>query len=182
MPLSIVVKPFELFDEHSNKFVKVDKPTKLLLECSLIAISKWESKWHKPYLVEGRKTYQESISFVECMTLTNNVDPIIYRGLTKENMDEIQKYIDDPMTATVITPSKPKRRDSSFITSEVIYYAMLNHGIPFECQKWHIRRLLTLIDVCNEYRTPKEKRSQADILADMERMNNERKRKWGTRG
>lgn len=182
MPKKIVVQPFELYDERSNKFVKMSKPVELTLECSLIAVSKWESKWHKPYLVEGEKTYQESVSFVKCMTLTNNVDDRVYKGLTKENMKDIQEYIDDPMTATVITPSEPRKRDSSFVTAEVIYFAMIQHGIPFECQKWHINRLLKLIEVCNEYRQPKEKRSQADILADMDRMNNERKRKWGTRG
>ena len=115
MPKTIVIQPFELYDEHSNKFIKIDKPTKLTLECSLIAISKWESKWHKPYLVEDDKTYAESISFVECMTITNNVDPRVYRGLTNQNMLDIQAYIDDPMTATVITPSKPNKKDSSFV-------------------------------------------------------------------
>ena len=37
----------ERWDERTNVFV-YDKPATLRLEYSLLALSKWESKWHKP--------------------------------------------------------------------------------------------------------------------------------------
>ena len=60
----------------------------------------------------------------------------------------IMQYINDPMTATTIKDT-PGKRNNELITSELIYYWMVALEIPFECEKWHINRLLTLIKICN---------------------------------
>lgn len=157
--LKITVPATELFDEEHNSFIKI-KETQLQLEHSLVSISKWESKWHKPFLSRTEeKTTEMYIDYVRCMTLTQNVNPLIYYGLTAQNMEDIQKYIDNPMTATWFS-NQQKKENRKIITSEVIYYWMVALQIPFECQKWHLNRLLTLIRVCNIENQPKKKMSK----------------------
>jgi hypothetical protein len=60
MPLTITVPGRDFFDSSTNEFVEF-KDTKLTLEHSLISVSKWESKWHKPYLSRDEKTQEEAI-------------------------------------------------------------------------------------------------------------------------
>ena len=55
MPLSIRIPEKELYDPLKKKFITV-KETELMLEHSLLSISKWEEKWHKPYLSPEKKT------------------------------------------------------------------------------------------------------------------------------
>ena len=95
----------ELYDESTNTFF-YSKPIKeqtLQLEHSLVSISKWESKWCKSFLSRADKTNEETIDYIKCMTLTQNVDPIVYENLSSEHIKQINDYIDAPMTATVIS-------------------------------------------------------------------------------
>lgn len=145
--LTIVVPYKELFDEASGCFIEVNKTT-LQLEHSLISISKWESKWEKPFLSKEPKTDEQTLDYIKCMTLTQNVNPNVYLALSPANIKSIENYIRAPMTATWFRDEK-KGLSREIITSELIYYWMIALNIPFECQKWHISRLLTLIRVCN---------------------------------
>lgn len=149
--LKIEIPDTELWDEKNEKFVK-QKGTTIQLEHSLVSIAKWEAKWHKPYLSKLKKhekTTEEVIDYIRCMTLTQNVDPSVYNRLTTKNIEEIDKYINDPSTATWFNGS-PSKTSSEVITAEIVYYWMISLSIPVEFQKWHINRLLTLIRVCNE--------------------------------
>lgn len=165
--LRITIPSQELWNEATEKFVHT-KETTLQLEHSLVSISKWESKWHKPYLSTDKKyqkTAEEAVDYIRCMTLTQNVDPDIYRYLTTENVEEITNYINDPATATWFSENGPKKQPSrAVITSEVIYYDMIQLGIPVEFQKWHINRLLTLIRVCSEKQEQPKKMPKAQML------------------
>ena len=97
--LYIEVPPGEFWDELNQCFI--DFPgQKLQLEHSLVSISKWESKWHKPFLSDTQKTRQEQVDYIKCMTLTQNVDPKVYNNLSKQNMEDIAAYLENPMTAT----------------------------------------------------------------------------------
>ena len=100
--LQITIPPMEKWDESKNEFIQTKAQT-LQLEHSLVSLSKWESKWKKIFLSEKEKTYEETLDYVKCMTLTQNVDPEVYHNLTQENIDAINKYIDDKMTATYFT-------------------------------------------------------------------------------
>lgn len=162
--LKITLPDTELFDEKKQEFIYI-KGTTLQLEHSLISLSKWESRWHKPFLNKNDKTLEETIDYVRCMTLTQNVDPNIYYNLSDENIKKINDYIDDPMTATTISESNsPKTVNREIITSELIYYWMIALNIPVEFQKWHLNRLLMLIRVCNIKNQPPKKFSKSDLL------------------
>ena len=171
----------EGWDEVKQEFVE-PKTKELQLEHSLISISKWESKWHKAFLSRTDKTEEEILDYIKCMTLTPNVDPTVYDNLTTSNINAIKAYIDDPMTATVISYPNNKSTSHETVTAELMYYWMIALNIPQEYQKWHLNRLLKLIEVCNVKNTPPKKRSKSAILRDNAALNAARRKQLGTRG
>lgn len=180
--LKITVPGRESYDEVNNEFITT-KEQVLCLEHSLASISKWESKWCKPFLKNDPRTDDEVIDYIRCMTLTQNVDPNVYRNLTKENFDKINRYIDSPMTATWFSEDKGQKRPSrEIITSEIIYYWMISYNIPFECQKWHFNRLMTLIRVCNAKNAQPKKMSKRDIMSRNKALNEARRQASGSNG
>ena len=185
--LTIVVPKQTMFDERTYRFVEVTKETTLRLEHSLVSLSKWEEKWKKPYLTKrNNKTQEEFIDYIRCMTITQNVDPNVYFGLTAENYQEIADYINDPMSARVLT-KLPQKGRSETVTNELLYYYMFSFNIPKECEKWHLNRLLNLINLFSDKnRSEKErKRSQRMTQSDLierDRLNEERKKMFKTRG
>lgn len=172
--LKIIISPTELWDEAKEEFVTF-KGTTLTLEHSLVSLSKWESKWCKPFVSKREKTLEETIDYIKCMTLTQNVSDDVYRYLTNENIDKIKKYIDAPMTATWFSESKDNSVNRRPVTSELIYYWMIALNIPFECQKWHLNRLLTLIRVCNEESKLTKKMSTREAMERNRALNEKRR-------
>lgn len=179
--LRVVVPSMELFDETKQEFFNT-KSQELTLEHSLVSLSKWESTWKKPFLTKGNKTIAETIDYVKCMTVTQNVDPEVYNYIPKFVLDQISDYIDEPMTATTFRQEKSTPGSKEVITAEIIYYWMISFQIPFECQKWHLNRLLALINVCNIKNQPKKKMSNHELMARNRALNEERKAKFRTRG
>lgn len=187
--LEIIVPATELYDESKQEFIYIDSETTLKLEHSLLSISKWEAKWKKPFLDEKPKTKEELYDYVRCMTITPKVDPKVYLGLSSQNLKDIQEYINDTMTATWFTEkdkkeasSKPGFKKGEKITSELIYYWMVASDIPFECEKWHINRLMTLIRVCSIKNAPQQKMSKRDVMAQNRSLNAARRAKHKTKG
>ena len=178
--LQIVVPAYEGFDEATNTFIPY-REVKLSLEHSLVSLSKWESKWHKPYLT-GDKTTEEVIDYVKCMTITQNVPDDVYSRLTPQNINDIIKYIDDPMTATTFREDKNARKNRDIITAEVIYYMMFAAGVPKECEKWHLNRLFTLLRVCGEKNAPPKKMSKREVLSRNKTLNEARRAKLKSKG
>lgn len=179
--LQVKIKGRELFDESKNEFVEVKDQT-LQLEHSLVSISKWESKWHKPFLSKDPKTMEESLDYIRCMTINKNVDPLVYQYcIDKKTLDEINTYIDDPSTATWFN-DKDQHKSKEIITSEVIYYSMTALNIPFECEKWHLNRLLTLIRVCSIKSQPQKKMSKRDVMNRNRSLNAMRRARSGSKG
>lgn len=185
--LTLTIRSRELYDEEKNEFIYVRAQT-LQLEHSLVSLSKWESKWHKPFLSKDGLTPEETIDYIRCMTVTQNVDPSSYLGLTSEDIDKVREYIEDPMTATTITRMKTNPNKSrEIITAELIYYWMIALGIPFECRKWHLNRLLMLIEVCsikNQQMAGGKngKMSKRETLEWQKAQNLARRAKYGTKG
>lgn len=179
--LQLIIPGSEYWDEEKEEFV-YSKSYVLNLEHSLVSISKWESRWHKPFLAKADKTSEETLDYIKCMTITQNVDPEAYNHLTSSNVEQINSYIESPMTATTFREDKNAPKNREIITSEIIYYWMIVHNIPFECQKWHLNRLLTLIRVCNIKNQPQKKRSKKEILASNAAINAARRKELNTSG
>lgn len=183
--ITIPASSEEYWDERKEEFITVSngKEQMIQLEHSLVSISKWESKWKKAFLGKQAKTDEEMFDYIRCMTVTQNVDPSVYDRLTAENIREINAYIEDPMSATTINhlPSSEKGGKDT-ITSELIYYWMIAYNIPFECQKWHLSRLLKLIDICNVKNAPQKKMSKAEIMKQNAALNAARRAKLKTKG
>ena len=179
--LQITVPGRELFDEEHGQFLVVREQT-LQLEHSLVSLSKWESKWCKCFFSREDKTQDETIDYIKCMTITRNVPSEVYLCMTRENIDEINKYISAPMTATYFSDEKNAGPSREQITSELIYYWMIALNIPFECEKWHLNRLLTLIKVCSIKNEPPKKRSRHEIMSRNAALNAARRKKLNTKG
>ena len=179
---TITIPEMEIYDEEHNRFINI-KEQKLVLEHSLVSISKWESKWKKPFLGPEPKTAEEVLDYIKCMTITQNVPDIIYQCLTKENKDEIGAYIQDEHTATWFN-EQGQKRTSEVVTSELIYYWMTAFNIPFECQKWHLNRLLTLVKICSIKNDPKasKKMSRQAVMRQNAALNKARRARTGSRG
>lgn len=173
--LKVNVPSVELFNEKENRF-EYTKPVTFTIEHSLVSISKWESKWCKSFIFTQNKTGEELIDYVRCMTLTQNVDPNVYYLIPETEFEKIRAYMDAPMTATTFTELEETQNPvPRKITSEEIYYWMIALNIPFECQKWHLNRLLTLIRVCAIKNAPQKKMSDAEIRAQHRAVNSKRR-------
>lgn len=179
--LEIVVPGQEYFDETINEFINVKGQT-LLLEHSLESISKWESKWHKAFLGKKEKTDEETLDYIRCMTLNRVEDQDVYKHLTRENRNQIHDYLENPMTATYLRKNDREGHSNETVTSELIYYWMIALQIPMECQKWHLNRLLMLIQVCNLKNKPPKKRSKGDIMRSNAALNAARRQKYNSKG
>lgn len=183
MPLKVTVPAREFFNEKTNEFVYVKEQT-LVLEHSLVSISKWESKYCKSFLSRNKNdklTSEELMDYVKCMTLTQNVDPEVYNGLSNKNYEAIADYINAPMTATTFHGKDEKQRPH-IITSEEIYFWMISLGIPFECQKWHLNRLLTLIRICNIKNSSEKKMSKSEVMSSNKSLNAQRRAALKSKG
>ncbi len=179
--LQIKITSNEGWDERNQVFTPgVD--TVLSLEHSLISISKWESKWHVPFLTKDKKTSEQIIDYIKCMTVTPNVKPEVYNFLSKSNIDEVMRYIDDSMTASTVKQIGGTRRSREVITSELIYYWMVALQIPFECQKWHINRLMMLIQICNVKNQPDKKMSKRNTMQQNAALNAARRQHMHSKG
>lgn len=174
--LEITVPAAEMFDESTQEFIESKEQT-LQLEHSLVSLSKWESKWHKAFLSKREKTFEETIDYIRCMTITKNVDPSVYFNLSKENIEAINHYIEDPMTATYIAEDPNGSIGGDVVTSELIYYWMISLNIPQEYQKWHLNRLISLIKVCNVKNMPAKKMSQSELMRRHSAINEARRKK-----
>lgn len=184
-------KPKEMWDPAREEFFETRyiPETKLSLEHSLISISKWESKWKKAFLKKEEKTAEEMLDYIRCMTIEKNVPDEVYMNIPQSEMKRIVDYLEDPMTATHINkrPNDNKPPSREVITSELVYYWMIANEIPFECEKWHINRLLSLIQVCSvknqaAYGGKKGGKSTRDLMKHNAALNASRRAKLGSKG
>lgn len=186
--LTITIKAKEGWDEESERFKTLDRDWTLQLEHSLISIKKWEQKHHKPYLDGAKKTKEEVLDYIRCMTITPNVPADVYDFLSRENLQDIERYNNDPMTATVFNNNKSGSAKQSkigrreFLTNELIYYYMTTYGINWAAEKWHINSLLTLINVHVAKDSDGKKMSKKDIINRNSELNKARRLAMGSKG
>lgn len=187
--IHIISQNKEYWDPIKNEFINVTvEEQDISLEHSLVSLSKWESRHHKPFLGKEEKTEEEVIDYIKCMTITQNVKDEVYDFIAKdkEKLKKINDYIQDSMTATTFYERKPTnqtgRPHKEIITSELIYYWMGSYQIPFSCEKWHLNRLLTLIRIYNIKNDNGKKMSKNEILANNKALNAARRAKMNSRG
>lgn len=179
--LQITVPAGERYDSVNNLFIQTKECT-LTLEHSLLSISKWEQNWNKPFISTERKTHEESKDYIRCMTITQNVNPEVYDFIPSSVYKMVDEYISAPMTATTIKSTKKQTGARQIVTSELIYYWMITFGIPFECQKWHLNRLITLIQICEIKSQPAKKMGRNEILSRNSSLNAARRAAMHTKG
>ena len=179
--LIITVGGTQSFDDEKQEFVE-EGGVELQLEHSLVSLSKWESEFEKPFLGKSEKTPDEVLAYIRCMLLTENPPVDFLEKLSKENLEAVNAYIEQKMTATWFSdqPGAPASRE--VITAELIYYWMTVFNIPFECETWHLNRLFTLVRICNIKQAKPKKMSRADIAARNRELNAQRKAQLGTKG
>lgn len=177
--LEIVVKGGEMFNERTFEFYQT-KDFTIKLEHSLVSIAKWEAKYHKPFFSKEKMEPSEYMDYIKCMTITQNVPEEVYQRLSNKNIKDILNYQQDSMTAMKQT-SKSKG-GYAVITAETIYYWMISLNIPHEYEKWHINRLLALVEYVSLKNAPPEKMSQREMM-EMYRTENEKRRaKYKSKG
>lgn len=181
MPLTVTFPGRDLYDQKTGRFITT-KETTVTLEHSLLSVSKWESKWKKSYFLKDAKTEEENLDYLSCMCITKNVDPMIFRTLDRKTAKLIADYIADPMSATTVT-NRDQRPSREIITSEVIYFWMANFSIPFDpCEKWHLNRLIKLIEVASAKNKTPEKMPRREMLNQRAALNAQRKAKYKSHG
>lgn len=178
--LEITIDKDEFFNPKTNEFIEI-KPITIKLEHSLISISKWESIWEVPYLpvkgkVKGMHTKAHQISYIECMIIgkvPKNIPEVLYYNYSKQ----IHAYIDKSHSATTIHRRGPEQESRQIITSELIYYWMAKFNIPIDCERWHLNRLLKLLEVYAIKETPPKRNrvSRNEAINEMYRLNAERR-------
>ena len=192
MPFKVIIQGKEMFNPRTNQFF--DTPDiEFEIEHSLFAIRKWESKWHIHYIGNQNKTPEQILDYIKCMTITPNIEDSVYNKLTRQNLKDINDYMENPMTATTFKEKKNKKKEektSSFITNEIIYWWMTELNIPQEYQYWHINQLMTLIKVINIKHEEAEEKSKnkgknksnnVDVDA-RRRLNEARRNKYNSKG
>lgn len=180
--LNLFIPEVEAYDEKKEEFIITEKAVTLQLEHSLVSLSKWESKWCIPFFSQKERTYEQTLDYIKCMTVTPNVKPEVYNRLTKKHIDQIYDYINAPMTATTFSKAQKARQSSEMVTSELVYYWMIAYNIPSSYEKWHINRLLTLIRVCEVKNQPAKKMGGTKVAQDYAALNKARRAQLNTKG
>lgn len=178
--LKITVPLSEAFDETTQRFV-VSEGFELELEHSLFSLSKWEAREEKPFLGKEPLSNEEILRYIQDMSREPIPDEMM-KFLTNENLETINTYINAKMTATWFTENGPRRPSREIITAELVYYWMVALQIDFQCQHWHLNRLLTLVRVCNEKNKPAQKTNRRSALQQRRELNNQRRQQAGTTG
>ncbi len=178
--LKIEVKLAELWDAEKQEFSF--ETFDLELEHSLVSLSKWESIFEKPFLGDGEKSSEEIIAYIKAMVLTPEVPEKVFHMLSEENYQEINAYLDAKHTATTFFDQGNQGRSRETVTSELIYYWMITFQVPFECERWPLNRLMTLIKICSVKSQKPKKMSRSELAARNRQLNEQRRAKLGTKG
>ena len=180
MPCKIYIPEQELWDESREEFIPI-KEHSLTLEHSLVSLSKWESKWCKPFLSPEDKTQEEIKDYVRCMITNDDVEDEIIYAFTAQDLKKVEAYISKDQTATTIPEDKKSNEPKSneLMTSELIYYYLAQLQCPFiPTENWNLSRILTLIRVGSFKQKPEKELDKKQALAQCEDIREANMRKF----
>lgn len=178
--LEILFDESELFNSKTNEIYVFSKKT-IRFEHSLIAISKWEEKYRKSF-VESTKSIDEVVYYAWCMCLDDIEYEEFTMRLNQQILNKISDYISDTPTATKVPLIGDKNHKGDKITSELIYYWLTIHNIPFSVESWNFHRMMALIEIAIFKSTPPKKRSNAEILRERRELNERRLKEMKSHG
>lgn len=179
--LTIVIEGEESFNNEEQTFETLNDVV-IELEHSLLSVSKWESKFQKPFLAAGKKTSEELFEYLKAMVVTPSIDLDVLYSCSQKNLDTIQEYIDSSQSATTFGVMPERQGLGEVITSELIYYWIVAFKIPFECQTWHLNRLFALIRICNIKNSKPKPMSRMELAQRNRELNAKRRAELGTTG
>lgn len=159
-----------------------EEPVELTFEHSLISLSKWESLHKKPFFGKQQKTADEGASYIKCMLLTENIPDSFLNRLSRDNVKEITEYMNDKQSATWFNEDSTQKPSREVITSELIYYWLVQFNIPFSVETWHLNRLMTLIKIAGIKQTKPKPMSKAQQAAQYRELNAKRRAALGSSG
>ena len=157
--LDLYVPGKEFWNSELQEFIYT-KDITLHLKHSLISLTRWEQHYKRRFLDDGPKNEEEYRFYIQCMTLNKDVDPLVYTVLQEDDIKKVTDYLHDSMTATTLPKQNNNRSNSEKLSSELIYYYMSALNIPFECEKWFLNNLITLISIASIKNNPQEKKSK----------------------
>lgn len=181
--LVLDIAPAEMYDDRKEQFFKTKKAT-LRLEHSLISISKWEARKKRPFLDKrsGPSSRSDWIDYIRCMTVNHIDDKNAYLAVTDRQLEAVINYVSDDHTATKIVNNAVGKSSSSYVTSEIIYFLMFSYGIDKACEKWHLGRLLTLIEVFDAKNGKPKKKTKRQTMEEYAELNRKRQEAWHSKG
>lgn len=162
---------------HDSPEIKLD------LEHSLLSLSKWESKYEKPFFKQEDKTSEETLFYLRQMVVGNNAPDDMETRLAPSQIYEVSTYIHSKQSATWFREDAQNRPNGEIITSELIYYWLVAFNIDFyPTETWHLNRLLNLVKICGIKQSPPKKMDKVSAHEQMMRLNAERKKQLNTSG
>jgi hypothetical protein len=179
--LKLIVSGEECFNEETGNFETVGD-FELELEHSLVSLSKWESRYQKPFLTNNNKSPQEILGYVEAMIISPIYPKDLFSRLSQENITQINDYIESKESATSFGSMPERKGRGEVITAELIYYWMVAFNIPFVCEYWHLNRLFALVRICNIKNSKPQKMSRNEISNRNRELNARRKAEYNTSG
>lgn len=163
------------------KVVNEGKVVRLQFEHSLRSLSKWESKNKIAFLAGREKTPAQMVDYYRCMLLSPE-DPDLVYLLDPSQMEELTNYINENQTASSVPNEGPTQYNPETTTSELVYFWMTALKINWEAQDWHFSRLMMLVQITSYKQQPPKKRNPREVLSDMRRENERRKKLFNTSG
>lgn len=153
------------------------------LEHSLISLSKWESKYEKPFFSSNGLAPEELMDYISMMIVGDRPPKNLRHRITSDQIMLISDYISSKQTATWFREEQNSKKTSEAVTSELIYYWLVQFNIDFyPTETWHINRLMTLVKICGIKQTPPKKMSKSEQAEHMRRLNAQRREQLGTKG
>jgi hypothetical protein len=154
----------------------------LNFEHSLVSLSKWESQVKKAFFGKEEKTAEETAKYIKCMLITENVPDDFLNKLSRDDIETISSYINDKQSATWFKEDPGSKSNSEVVTSELIYYWLVQFRIPFEVENWHLNRLMTLVKIAGIKQTKPKPMSKAQQAEQYRKLNAERRAALGSSG